>query len=451
MFRDKFCTITQVHSRNRRTNSQFLKNIKHEELKCREVRAQEILMTAENPMVKEQKLKEQICSELKELEREKFLEEKRKSLLHQNEDEIRQLDVLIKRAHIQRELAEQMNLKREQLKQEFQERLEENKSFEKECLRNTEIALEEERKQQEKKFSFRHEILKQMQAKEEVVKEERENIKKERLSMKRFLESVQQDMENERQHMLKLKEQAKQDRDNYLKQLELYKTQQLADTQEDYRKYMDMIQQRDEAKRIRCEKRQNYTEDRQKLSDRIGQQVYSLQKEKQKHDDFLLELLVEERLAKDDERYKKHLEKQMEIARTLRQDFQRSRSVREQEKQFKWQEEIDLNKEQLRNFKEQELKDKEMREMKLLKNREYCQELLESIEMKNLERDIKVSQNQKDYELHLNLQQHKRQEIEEEKLRLLRLQPLEILRFLPVKAISEEHRKILGLTCKETK
>ncbi|XP_037817886.1 trichohyalin-like [Lucilia sericata] len=452
MFRDKICSIKQnVNVRHRRTNTQFLKNIMHEEQLEKVVRAQEIQMTAENPMIKEQKLKSQICSELKQLEQEKFLEEKRKDRLHQNEEEVRLLNVQIKRAHIQRELAEQKVLREKKQREEMQERLEENKRFEEECRRNREIFLEEERKNVEKKAKFRRDILKQMEEKEEKCKLEREFVLKERASMQRFLKSFEQDQERERQHMLELKELEKQDRDEYLKQVKLYKTQQKVDAEEDHRKYMEMIRQRDETEKMRIQKRKENTMKREALSERIGQQVYAQQMKQQQHNDFLLELLIEERLAKDDERYKQKLEKQIQTAKSLKEDFERSRLIRRQEKLFRQQEDMKVVKEQLKMFQEQESKELDIRNSNISKSRQYCQDLLQTIKNKQLELEFEATQNKKEYQQQLALQQKRLQDIETEKLRLLKAEPLEIWKFLPVKAISDKHRFELGLTCKEIK
>ncbi|XP_065361419.1 trichohyalin-like [Calliphora vicina] len=452
MFRDKFCSITQqVHVRHRRTNSQFLKTIMHEEQQKRDVRAQEILMTAENPMVQQQKLSSQLCSELQGLEREKFLEETRKTLLHQNEDEIRLLDTQIKRAHIQRELAEQKALKEKKLKEDLKARLEENKLFEEECQRNKEISREEETKNIQKKAAFRQDILRQMQERDKKREMERENIQKDRESMKRLSESFQLETANERQYMLQLKEAAKQERDEYLRQVKLYKSQKKQDAQEDHRNYMEMIRQREETERLRIEKRKENTLKRAALSESIGQQVYALEMEKQKHNDLFLELLIEERLAKDDERYKMNLERQLQTARLLHDDFQRSRLERQQENLLRSKEEMNVVKEQLEMFQEQERKELDKKNLNLLKSRQYCQELLQTIENKKCLMEFDALQQKHEYEQQLVVQQKRRQDIETEKLRLLRAEPLEILKFLPVKAISDEHRLALGLTCKETK
>ncbi|KNC20681.1 hypothetical protein FF38_04807 [Lucilia cuprina] len=452
MFRDKICSIKQnVNVRHRRTNTQFLKNIMYEEQLEKSVRAHEIQMTAENPMIKEQKLKSQICGELKQLKQEKFLEEKRKDRLHQNEEEVRHLVVQIKRAHIQRELAEQKALKEKKQKEELQERLEENKRFEEECQRNKEIFLEEERENIEKKAKFRRDLLKQMEEKETKRKLERELIIKERESMQKFLQSFEHDNERERQHMLELKELAKQDRDEYLKQVKLYKTQQKEDAEEDHRKYMEMIRQRDETERMRIQKHKENTMKRDALSERIGQQVYAQQMKQQKHNDFLLELLIEERLAKDDQRYKLKMEKQIETAKSLNEDFERSRWIRQQENHFRQQEDMNVVKEQLKMFQEQESKEFDMKNINLSKTRQYCQDLLQTIKNKQLELEFEATQNKREYQQQLALQQKRLHDIETEKLRLLKAEPLEICKFLPIKAISDKHRLELGLTCKEIK
>lgn len=451
MFRNNFCLINEdIPRKHRPSNSQFLKQVIHEEEKCRQVRAQEILMTSENPMTKEQKQNEEICKELQIIEKEKFQEEKRRALLQQNDDELRELITHIKRAKVQKELVDQKSEQEKKLKENFKIRLEENKYLLEELERNREKSLKEDEENVQRKNAFRLELLKQMAEKDKQREEQRQVINKEREDRQKLLENIRKDIEGEKQDVLKTKDILKQERDEYLQQLELFKSQQKSDAEENHRKYLEWLKQRDEALRLRREKRQQAMQKREALSENIGKQIFSIEQEKQTRDNLLAELLIGERLAKDDKRYMLNAEDQRHRSKNLRDDFLKYFAAKQQESLLNRENKKLAFQEQLKMSRDLALAETEKKNLKILNNKQYREDLLNVMERKKCQREFEVQQSKVAFEQELARKQRYQQEVQAEKLRILKAQPLENLKFLPYKIISKEHRLALGLTCKET-
>ena len=449
MLRGKVCTVAQnFKRRHRRTNSQFLKIIIEEEQKCNTMEAQEIHMTKENPMIVERKLQTDICSELKELKRDEFLEKKRRTMLHKNEDEIRLLDVQIKRAHIQNELLNQKAMKQRFDKEKREAAMQENRRIQQQFKRNAELALEEERANDRKKDLFRQDLLKQMKEQEDMLAKEREEIRKERECMTQYIMKLQRDDEAEMERLAILKRKARQEMQQCLEQNELYKQRRIEAAAEDMRKFKKMQEKTDEFDKMKIEERKQTFKNRAAVSDYIGEHIYNLKKEKEKKEDVLMELLIEERLAKDDEHYKQKIDQQIETAQNLRRDMERYRLHRQHEQELKRQANVKANESRLKTHQEDLLREQKRKQMKAIKTKDYCQELLNTIAHQRAEREYDAKERQLAYQRQLDMQKQRQQEIEDEKLRLLQMQPRHILKYLPNSAISDRHRHIMGLTCK---
>lgn len=450
MLRGKICTVAQdVKRRHRRTNSQFLKIIMEQEQKCNSIEAHEIHMTKENPMVVEKKLQTDICSELKEVKRNEILEQKRRTMLHSNEDEIRLLDVQIKRAQTQNELLEQKATKEKEDKEKREAREEENRRIQQHFKRNAEIILEEEQAKKHKKDLFRQDLLKQMKEQQEMIEKEKEQIRKERECMTQYITKLKKDDELEKERLEMFKRKTKQEMEFCLEQHQLHKQRHLEEGAEDLQNYKKIQEKRDEFNQMKMEKRRQAYQRRAAVSDYIGEHIFKLKRDREARENQLMELLIEERLAKDDEQYKRKIDQQFQTAQNLRKDMERYRLHRQHEQELKRQANLKANDTRLETYQQVELKEQKQKQLRTLKTKDYCQELLNTIAQRKAEQELEAREQQQAYQRQMDMAKYRQQEIEDEKLRLLQMQPRQILKYLPANAISEKHRQILGLTCKE--
>ncbi|XP_017492862.1 PREDICTED: meiosis-specific nuclear structural protein 1-like [Rhagoletis zephyria] len=428
-------------------NNIFIETVMEQERRVKDLKAQEVQMTAENPGVRAQQEIPDISIELKAQKVEDFLNKKRRQQLRQNNLELRQLEKQLKAAFISKELVEQKEaadkLKEEQMKSKRLEDIE----FEKEQLRCKEALIESERKEWKKKEEFRSVLLSQMAESQQKRKDEYTEVLKDRDLMQKLLHKYKTEHDSELMELERRKESAKKEMDEFKRKQEEYKLMQMSQKIDEVERFQEMMKEREEKNLQLKLQREKQTQKRAELSDRIGQELYKVESEKRRRENLLLDLLVEERNTNEDMRYKQNLEKQHNDRIQMRMEFERYRKERERQKLEREQNEdatflAEMRKQLAERDKIDQLADEKRRQ----KIREHGRAIQEMIELRRRQRAADAAEEIKWHEF-LNKEERKRLElVENERMEMLKNAPVDVLRYLPSGVLKDMDRKVLGLS-----
>ncbi|XP_011186023.1 meiosis-specific nuclear structural protein 1 [Zeugodacus cucurbitae] len=447
MFGGFRCTVPANADRKVDTaNNLFIETVMEQERRVKDLRAQEIQMTAENPRIRAQQETTDISIELKAQKVEDFLDKKRRQQLRQNNLDLRQLEKQLKAAFISKQLAEQKvatdKLKEEQMKKKRLEDVE----FDAEQKRCKEALVETEKKEFKKKQEFRNILLGQMEESQQRRKIEYTEVLKERDEMQKLLQKYKAEHEAELLELERRKETAKKEMDEFKRLQDALKLANMTQKMDEVERFQAMMKEREEKNLQTKLERDAQTQRRAELSDRIGQQLYNVESEKRKRENLLLDLLVEERNTNEDIRYKQNLEKQWNDRLQMRREFERYRAERERRKLEQEENEdaiflADMRKQLAERDKLDQLADEKRRQ----KIREHGRAIQEMIELRRRQRAIDAAEEIKWHEYLLNEERKQLQMVEDERLQMLKSAPVDVLRYLPSGVLKDADRKILGL------
>ncbi|CAD6994520.1 meiosis-specific nuclear structural protein 1 [Ceratitis capitata] len=428
-------------------NNLFIETVMEQERRVKDLRAEEIQMTAENPRIRAQQQTKDISIELKSQKVEEFLDKKRRQQLRQNNMELRQLEKQLKAAFISKQLVEQKvatdKLKEEQMKNK---RLE-DEEFEKEQRRCKEALMEQEKNEAKKKQEFRKILLGQMEASQQKKKDEYTEVLKERDEMQKLLRKYKADHEAELLDLEQRKENAKKEMEEFRRLQKELKQSEMTQKMDEVDRFQKMMKEREELNlKIKME-RDMQAQKRAELSDRIGQQLYQVESDKRKRENLLLDLLVEERNTNEDIKYKQNLEKQWNDRIQMRLEFERYREERERRKLEQEQNEdavflAEMHKQLAERDKLDQLADEKRRR----KIKEHGRAIQEMIELRRRQRAMDAAEDIKWHEYLLNEERKQTEMVENERLEMLKNAPVDVLRYLPSGVIKDSDRKTLGLS-----
>lgn len=278
MFGGFRCTIPADADRKVDTsNNLFIETVMEQERRVKDLRAQEIQMTAENPRIRAQQETTDISIELKAQKVEDFLDKKRRQQLRQNNLDLRQLEKQLKAAFISKQLAEQKvstdKLKEEQMKKKRLDDVE----FDAEQKRCKEALVETEKKELKKKQEFRNILLGQMEESQQRRKIEYTQVLKERDEMQKLLQKYKAEHEAELLEMERRKENAKKEMDKFKRLQDTLKLEAITQKMDEVERFQAVMKEREEKNLQTKLEREAETQRRAELSDRIGQQLYNVE------------------------------------------------------------------------------------------------------------------------------------------------------------------------------
>ncbi|XP_053945217.1 meiosis-specific nuclear structural protein 1 [Anastrepha ludens] len=448
MFSTFRCRIPVDADRNvDKVNNLFIETVMEQERRVKDLRAQEVQMTAENPRIRAQQETTDISIELKAQKVQDFLDKKKRQQLRQNNSELRQLEKQLKAAFISKQLAEQRiateKLKEEQMKLKRLENIE----FEKERLRCKEDLIESERNELKKKEEIRNILLSQMAETQQRRKDEYTEVLKEKDEMQKLLQKYKVEHDTELLELERRKQNAKEEMEEFKRKQEEWKLAQISEKVDEAERFQEMIKEREEKNLQTKLERQMQLQKRAELSDRIGQHLFEVENEKRKRENLLLDLLVEERNTNEDIRYKQNLEKQYNDRIQMRVEFERYRNDQERRKlEREKNEDAIFLAEMRKQLAERDKLDQLADEKRRLKIKEHGRAIQEMIELRRQKRATDAAEDIKWHEYLINEERKRMEMVEKERLQMLKNAPADVLRYLPSGVLKDTDRKVLGIS-----
>ncbi|XP_065364977.1 meiosis-specific nuclear structural protein 1-like [Calliphora vicina] len=452
MFPNRYCNIKKcAQEKTEGSDSYFLKLVHDEYKQVDQLKDVEKLATAENPRTKFLEESSDICNELRECKVNDILRQKRRQQLRANSHELRQLEKQLQSALVTKQLKEQQQMLAQQRDDEISKKREENAQFAAECELVRKSILQQEEEEKQKKDVFRGILKCQIGDLRERRRKEFENVIKDRDEMEKLLKRIKNEEMSERTEAEKLRERCKKEMEESYRnrelQRQLEKERNVDDTERNlaYQKQCDNIKSQMVADRIRIQK------EKEALSEQIGQQLSTLHKEKEKRESLLLSLLVEERKAKEDQRYRETLIKKVREREKLRIEMENYRQEIQiqKERQFK-EEEEKFREEHLRYLAERDKLDLLSDEKRRRKKLEHSKALREMIEIRRCHRANAIRNRIVDFEKLISGERERDQLIEEERKRILSDAPKELLSYLPPGVLRSSDKEFLTLPGQKT-
>lgn len=358
-----------------------------------------ILGMAGNSQIMPKKDVRDICVELRECKLNEFLEEKRRQQLRDNDHELRQLQSHLKSALVFKQLREQQNCLAQLKAEKMRIKREEDLKFAAECELIKSNLLKEEEETKRKKDAYRGLLNEQINEHQQKRRLEFENVIKDREDMNKLLERLQKEDIQDRNNTYLLREKFKKEMEESYRNRALQKQLEKEMDFDDNERYLAYRQKCDDLKAKLEADRKFLLKEKEAVSERIGQQVAQLRYEKQKRSDLLIALFEGERKAKENEKYRENIEKQVEQREKLRieEEIYHNVTLIQQEKHLK-EEEEQFRQEYLRYLEERDklsqLSDEKRRRKKL----EHSKALREMIELKRIERAREVAERINEFE-----------------------------------------------------
>ncbi|XP_013107597.1 trichohyalin [Stomoxys calcitrans] len=422
----------------------FQKYILDEErrLKTNETRQQKV----PNPNHSSIPLDVDICNELREYKNQDILEQKRRQKLRCESHELRLLQNQLQVAFVSRELAEQRAEQEKRKQLEIQRKREEDDNWLAECEKSKRIILQQEEKERQKKNKVREILQEQMREMQQKRKNEFESVIKDREDMEKTLKHIQAEEKAEKDLSQRFRDLCRKEMEECVRSREIQRQLEKEQNLDDTEKLMAYQMERDEMKsRMEAQKRQIIAE-KMALSERIGNELAAVKSEKEKREELLISLLIEERKAKEDLKYRQNIERKIREQGAIKSQLEAYRKEIAAQKQLKLQEEEKrIREEFMRQMAEQDKLDQLSDEKRRRKVMEHNKALREMIELRRSQRAEEIAERISEYGRLLKTEQRRNQCIEDERIRILQSTPKELLRYLPPGVIKPSDREFLSL------
>ncbi|XP_061396120.1 meiosis-specific nuclear structural protein 1-like [Musca vetustissima] len=387
-----------------------------------------------------------ICQELKQYKKQILLDEKRRQQLRNNNHELRLLQNQLQTALVSKQLQEQMDALQKQRQLDTQRRREENAQWEMECEKAKRSILEEEERERQRKTQARTLLQEQMHEVQSNRKKEFEKVMKDREDMQKTQKQIEAEEQRKRDLAQRFRDLCRKEMEECMRLREVQRQLEKEQNVDDNERLMAYQRERDELKEKTEAENKRIIAEKMALSERIGKELANINKEREKRDDLLLSLLVEERKAKEDIKYRQMLEKQIEERTKLRMELENYRREIAIQKQRKFAvEERQMREESLRQMAERDKLDQLSDEKRRRKIMEHNRALKEMIEQRRQQRAEEIAHRIGEFETMLRKEKERDQCIEEERIRMLQSIPTELLRYLPPGVLKPSDREHIPL------
>ncbi|XP_037932079.1 golgin subfamily A member 6-like protein 22 [Teleopsis dalmanni] len=412
----------------------FLESIASEEHQVKQFHEKELQSTAENPFVKLQDNLHNITEKLGSQKKEALSIEKNRQKLRQNNTELRLLLRQIKNAkilHSQIKYRENVDSKKIPAYVAKRNQVVENIEY---MNKVAELEKAERDDMLKKKFDLRQSLLKQIEEKQNFRNEEYQLKLKEREHMRTMMRHLQ---EQDRYEQMEEKIQQKEDYDRILRFKNIrniVKKQKYE--RENHAPLLDILGVREQyVEKLRAEKKA-LRQKRDVLSNAIGEQLRLAYVEKEQRQNLLQDLLVEERKANEDKRYRKRLEEEMEMRHKTQLEMQKFEKLKETNKKIKAQEHKKIATEkQITMVDIMAENEKIAHQLQEERRRQYRIDINQQLKENRHHREGELLLKKKIEKDCSDLQQKFENDIEMERMYLLGNQPDSILQQLQVKNI----------------
>lgn len=400
MFSNQHCILkTGAHKRTQHNDSYILKQIYDEERRVNDLKNQELLATAENPRLKTQKETMDICQELRECKQQDILEQKRRQQLRSNSQELRQLEAQLQAALVSKQLAEQKSYLAQQKEKDLIEKRIEDKKWAEECERARNELLQQEEQERQKKTQFRGMLQKQIGEFQQRRRMDFEDNIKDRDDMQKVVKRIQAEEQAERESADRFRARCKREMEECQRNRELQKQREKDQNVDETKQHLAYQQERDELNARMVAERKRLQMEKESLSEKIGQELAKTNNEKKKRESLLLSLLVEERKAKEDERYRQMLEKRVKERQQLRTELEKYRNeIKIRKERQLLEEERQMREEHMRYLADRDKLDQLSDEKRRRKIVEHNKTLREMIEIRRRQKVADIVERINDFE-----------------------------------------------------
>ncbi|XP_073815014.1 meiosis-specific nuclear structural protein 1 [Musca autumnalis] len=432
------------HIQNSSPNSShyFHKYILDEERRLNEIQ-KSTQQTSKEPL---QGIGNEICEELKQYKKQILLDEKRRQQLRNDNYELRLLQNQLQTALVSKQLHEQMDTLQKQRELEMQRKREEDAQWQLECEKAKRSIMEEEEKERQRKAQVRSLLQEQIHEVQKRRREELEAVLKDREDMQKTLKQIEAEEQRERDLSQRFRDLCRKEMEECVRLRQVQRQMEKEQNLDDNERLMAYQRERDELKERMEEEKKRIIAEKMALSEKIGKELSIINKEKEKREDLLLSLLVEERKAKEDIKYRQMLEKQIEERAKLRTELETYRSEMAIQKQRKFaEEERKMREESMRQMAERDKLDQLSDERRRRKIMEHNRALKEMIEQRRQKRADEIAQRIGEFETLLRKEKERDQCIDEERIRMLQSIPVELLRYLPSGVLKPSDREHISL------
>ncbi|XP_037950788.1 meiosis-specific nuclear structural protein 1-like [Teleopsis dalmanni] len=385
-----------------------------------------------------------INPELRARKREEFIKEKRSQLLRENNEDLRQLERSLRNAYIYKELDLQKAELERKRETEKISKLEEQVRISKELEELKEKQKAEEEKIRLQKVQFRDMLQQQIAEINKRRLDKYEVAVCEHVEMQKLIKNLEDELYAESLALMQQREHAKQEMELWKQKKEhLQALENMRDKLEN-ENIIRIQEQRDAEQRRLRSIRQHAMEEKRLLADTIGQQLHRAETEKQRRENVLQNLLIEECKAVEDFRYRQNLERQERQRMQVREEIEKHRAELLQQKldsQKAKEEQIRIERLNMlaERDKLEQLSDQRRRQKKLEHKREV-EEMLKELRNRRTEEQIKQIHER---DLQLLIERQRLQEIEDERQKILRKHPKEIIKLLPPNILGEKDKSFL--------
>lgn len=400
MFSNPKCIIKDdVLRKDQKCDSYFQKLVIDENARVNDLKAQEVLATTENPRIRSQEITTDICKELRSYKKNDILEQKRRQQLRTNSYDLRLLQTQLQAALVSQQLAEQNNYLQQQREQELHRKREEDAKWVAECEKAKQKVLEEEEKERQKKSMFRSTLQQQMGQIHEHRKKVFESIMIDREEMQKTLKRIQAEEQAEKNKAQRSREQCRLEMEECVRNREVQRQLEKEQNLDDSERLLAYQKERDDLKKQMEAERKRQQTQRMALSDRIGNELATINKENKRREELLLSLLVEERNAKEDEKYRRNLEKQIRERNQLRTEMETYRQeLLAQKARLFQEEERQMREEHMRQMAERDRLEQLSDDKRRRKIMEHNRALREMIETRRQRRAEEVTKRIVDFQ-----------------------------------------------------
>ncbi|XP_075224239.1 meiosis-specific nuclear structural protein 1-like isoform X2 [Lycorma delicatula] len=374
---------------------------------------------------------EKLAAELANIKREEFVELKLRQQMRETDIELRELANKLRTAYINKDLAAQLE---ERKLAELYQKMEEDKAAEltrKIIQKNQEDLAREAGEEYVKKLQYRKDLQEQMCDK--VCK--REKSFEQFLRDKCLLDEVtriihEEDMREEEMKMIQMRK-TKEEMDYFLKAREEWRRRERERTEEEDRKLIQYWIEKDARDQQLAMEEKCLKETFEKRKNIVIEFIKEAQKRQENERNVLEQLSIEERIAKDERRFRTEMENAVKRKMELKYAYDEQR--RERLEQLRRESEMDEQYRQqfLMKFAEDERIEqmtKQRRRQKIIEHKKAVDEMMVERQRRRAEEAFALKAMEEYEEQQIKLR-HKM--VEEERLRMLQEHAKYVLGYLP--------------------
>ncbi|XP_075147976.1 meiosis-specific nuclear structural protein 1 [Haematobia irritans] len=387
-----------------------------------------------------------ICKELRDYKHRDIVDQKRRQQLRQESHELRLLQNQLKSAFVSKQLAEQKEEQQRQKEMEKQRKREEDSKWIAECERSKELLRQQEENERRKKESIRDLLQTQMKEMQTKRRNEIESVMKDREEMERTLKNIQAEEQAERDLAQRFRSLCRKEMEECVRNREIQRQLEKEQNVDESERLMEFQRLKDKHKdQMEAEKKQLLAQ-KVALSEKIGFKLAEINKEKKNREDLLLSLLIEERKAKEDVKYRQNIERKIREQANIRAELEMYRKEIAAQKLAKIQEEErKLREDFMRQMAERDKLDQLSNENRRRKIVEHSKALREMIDLRRKQRAEEIAERIGEFERSLKTEQNREQRIEEERIHILQSTPKELLKYLPPGTLKPSDREFLSI------